>query len=274
MLTTNSTTTESSNLHSQQQQHQETNTTSTKPSQSQVTFNLNPKSPLEGIETSHQQQNNNSNFLVYTPSDLSGPNSNQHLMMRRDRSLDRCTMTESYFDPDTGFTSRRSYLNTSNVSSSQLSTPQQPNFPAYVNSTLYLSNNVQQQQSYKAPSTRQHHRSNSILTNPNLGSTSNTASFNPLGAFINRDSGIDSGGVGVNSNGVYTGLRSSRALSSSTNFTSIGFLGRDSSTNSVNLPNESNSSVQNNSNTQQVAFSFLISNNFIENIFQEMYFFY
>lgn len=255
MLTTNSTTTESSNLHSQQQQqHQETNTTtSTKPSQSQVTFNLNPKSPLEGIETSHQQQNNNSNFLVYTPSDLA-PNSN--LMMRRDRSLDRCTMTESYFDPDTGFTSRRSYLNTSNVSSSQLSTPQQPNFPAYVNSTLYLSNNIQQQQSYKAPpSTRQHHRSNSILTNPNLGSTSNAASFNPLGAFINRDSGIDSGG-GVNSNGVYTGLRSSRALSSSTNFTSIGFLGRDSSTNSVNLPNESNSSVQNNSNTQQVAFFF------------------
>lgn len=253
----NSTTIESSNL---QQHHQETNnttTSTTKSSQSQVTFNLNPKSPpqLEGIETSHQQNNNNnSNFLVYTPSDLAAPNSNHHnLMMRRDRSLDRCTMTESFFDPDTGFTSRRSYLNTSNVSSSQLSTPQQPNFPAYVNSTLYLSNNIQQQQqSYnKAPATRQHHRSNSILTNPNLGSTSNAASFNPLGAFINRDSGIDSGG-GVNSNGVYTGLRSSRALSSSTNFTSIGFLGRDSSTNSVNLPNESNSSVQNNSNTQQV----------------------
>jgi len=64
------------------------------------------------------------------------------------------------------------------------------------------------------------------------------------------------------------GLRGSARAFSSTNFTTSAFMARETSANSINLPNEPNqipTSLQNNSNTQSVILLFLILKSFIFN---------
>lgn len=228
----------------QQSNNEHTASNSETSGQTQVTFNLNSKP----ADDNHKSNSNNQNQFVYTANDFLKNN----LVMRRERSLDRCTMTDSHFDPPHTLASHRSYY--MNNSSTQPSTPQHQNFPAYVNSTLYLSGVTPKQ------SIRQHHRSNSILASNLITSSTTQSAFNPL--TFSRDYAMNGGATSSTnpSLNVGIGFRSSARDLSSSNFANISFMARETSANSVNLPNESvsnqaSTSAHNNSQSVKTQFS-------------------
>lgn len=202
----------------------------------QVTFNLsinNEEHPQENVNTPSNQNNiiNNNNNSNY---------SNLNYLLRRERSLDRCTATENFIE-NFGFT------NNTSVSTANTPTRSRPynlvnsqQAPTYSNSTLYLNNTSSRPH-------RQHHRSNSILNTNSITSNNPLTNLNPLN--FTRDYG--------NTVVVGGGLRSSaRALTTS------NLIQRDASLNSVKSSNEqqsaqTNGGGQSSSQTNQSKLNFI-----------------
>lgn len=202
---------------------------------SQVSFNLNPVKSSQ-IENNNEQSidepGNNTNY------------SNLNYLMRRDRSLDRCSVTENYMENfglsspsnSTTTTPKRGFIVNGNNQQSIQSPNQQ--YSTYVNSTLFLnnSNNGRISQQSNSQSHRHHQRSNSILNANLITSNNQLTTLNPLNFTREYGNTVVVGG----------GLRNSaRALSSSSFSTGNNYIPpRDSSSNSINNPIDSSNAQQ------------------------------
>lgn len=212
---------------------------------SQVTFNLNPKSP-QPTPTDPTTE------IIYTANDFIAAAANNN-NMRRDRSLDRCTMTDS---SAADINMRRSYFTNNYLipssSVTQPSTPQHQNFPAYVNSTLYLNNATGKQQPGSSANLNRnhqqhHHRSNSILANNLI--TSNQSAFNGF----TRDSALRHSSRALSSNNFM-----SPPTTTTTTTTNLNHTTTNQSAGSVNfLPNEFSSNQVNSSQPGTSKLSFI-----------------